>query len=235
MPVPHDADVGLRGHRIQNAERAEARRRDILLAAARVFARGGAITATLDDVAAAMGVTKGVIYYYFRSKEEIYTEILATTVGESTARLQAIIARNLPPLETLRAAIGDLVAHIFDELDSFAMQRNANIPLSRENRERVRLLQRRYQRLMRSVVQSGIDAGQLRDGDPTLMTFTMIEACLGVPEWYRPGGRLSPHEIAAGVMEQVLHGVVRPEPLRGSEASGQRCPAAGATGDQPPA
>src|SRR5215216_1595141 len=114
------AKVGLRGHRVQNAERAEGRRREILLAAARVFARDGYANATLDGVAAQMGVTKGVIYYYFRSKEEIYTEIRATAIREAIERLEAIVARGEPPEVTIKAAIDDLVSHIFDDLDRFA-------------------------------------------------------------------------------------------------------------------
>src|SRR3712207_4671013 len=134
------AQIGLRGHRVQNAERAEGRRRDILLAAARVFARDGYATATLDDVAAQMGVTKGVIYYYFRGKEEIFTEIRATAIREAIERLEAIIARGDPPEVTLRAAIRDLVGHIFDDLDRFATVLRAGHRLSEESRSQVRSL-----------------------------------------------------------------------------------------------
>ena len=79
------AHVGWRGHRMQSVARTEGRRRDILLAAARVFARDGYVDATLDDVATQMGVTKGVIYYYFPRKEAIFTEIRATAIREAIA------------------------------------------------------------------------------------------------------------------------------------------------------
>lgn len=209
MKPSRDAEVGLRGHRIQNVERAETRRRDILLTAARVFGREGGAAATLDDVATAMSVSKGVIYYYFRGKEEIYTEIVATAVRESTARLEAIIARGDPPAEMLRAAVSDLVGHIFDELDRFAMQRGRDIPTGPENRAAIRGLRNRYQRLMRGIVEQGIKAGVFSDRDSTLMTFTLLQACLGVSDWYRPGGRLTPAIIAAQVTDQVMAGVLQ--------------------------
>ncbi|MGD9892558.1 MAG: TetR family transcriptional regulator, partial [Dehalococcoidia bacterium] len=114
------SQVGLRGHRVQNMKRAESRRRDILVAAARVFARDGYVSATLDDVGREVGVTKGVIYYYFRSKEEIYTEIRATAIREAIDRLEAIVAHGAPSGDTLRVAIGDLIGHVFNELDRFA-------------------------------------------------------------------------------------------------------------------
>src|SRR5687768_9340426 len=112
--------VGLRGHRIQNPARMEARRREILVAAAQVFARDGYSYATLDDVAAQMGVSRGVIYYYFRNKEEILVEILATASGEAVVRLEAIIARGDPPDVTLQAALRDLAAHLFTDIPRYA-------------------------------------------------------------------------------------------------------------------
>jgi AcrR family transcriptional regulator len=203
------AQIGLRGHRVQNPARAEGRRRDILLAAARVFARDGYVNATLDDVAAQMGVTKGVIYYYFRSKEEIFTEIRATAIREAVERLEAIIGRGDPPDVTLRAAIRDLVGHIFDDLDRFANVLRAGHRLSDESYDHVRSLQRRYERLIRGIVEAGVRSGAFVDLDPALMTFTMLRAVLGVPDWYSPEGRLSAEVIAEQVTEQVVRGILR--------------------------
>ncbi|MER3420546.1 MAG: hypothetical protein C4290_08510, partial [Chloroflexota bacterium] len=200
--------IGLRGHRIQNVERAAARRRAILVAAARVFAREGYTAASLDAVARELGVTKGVIYYYFRSKEEIYTEIRATAIRDAIARLEAIIARGDPPAETVRAAVRDLVVHIFDDLDRFANVLRADRRLSAESRALVRGLQRRYEQLIRGIIEAGIAQGVFAARDPTLMTFTLLRACLGVADWYRPGGRLPPAVIVEQVTDQVMTGVL---------------------------
>jgi TetR/AcrR family transcriptional regulator, cholesterol catabolism regulator len=201
--------TGLRGHRVQNAERAAHRRREILIAAARVFAREGYTAATLDDVAAQMGVTKSVIYYYFRSKEEIFTEIRATAIRDAIERLEAIIARADPPEATLRAAVADLAGHIFDDLDRFANVLHVGHRLSEESHETIRALQRQYERLVRSVVEAGIASGDFIDHDPRLMTFTLLRAVLGIAVWYSPDGELAPETIVAQVTEQVIRGVLR--------------------------
>jgi TetR/AcrR family transcriptional regulator, cholesterol catabolism regulator len=210
MTTP-EAQVGLRGHRVQNPERAETRRRAILVAAARVFARDSYAAATLDDVAREVGVTKGVIYYYFRGKEEIYTEIRATAVRDAIARLELILAQGAPPAGTLRAAVRDLVGHIFDELDRFANVLRADSRLSSESRTLIRDLQRQYERLLRGVVEAGIHDGTFAPRDPTVMTFSLLRTCLGVADWYRPGGRLQPEAIVDQVTEQVMAGVARIE------------------------
>jgi AcrR family transcriptional regulator len=55
----------------------EARAR-VLNAAAKVFAERGYHRATMDDVARSIGVSKGAIYLYFRSKEELFDELCRT-------------------------------------------------------------------------------------------------------------------------------------------------------------
>lgn len=204
------AHVGLRGHRVQNPERAEGRRRGILLAAARVFARSGYANATVEDVAVHMGVTKGVIYYYFRSKEEILTEIRATAVRDAAERLEVIIARGGPPEQLLRAAVRDLVSHIFDDLDRFANLLRAGTRISEESHTLIRSLQRRYEQLLHGIIQAGIETGVFVSHDPALMTFTILRAVLGVADWYRPEGRLSPDAVVDQVTAQVVNGVLRP-------------------------
>ena len=201
--------VGIRGHRFQDPERAQARRRDILLAAARVFARLGYDGATLDDIAEQFGATKAAIYYHFPSKEAIYTEIRATAVREAIGRLETILARGELPEVSLRAAILDLVSHIFDDLDRYANILRTGRQLSAESYETVRALQRHYERLIVGVVEAGIRAGVFAGRDPKLMTFTLLRACLSVADWYSPDGPLTPEAITEQVTEQVLAGVRR--------------------------
>ncbi len=200
---------GLRGHRVQNVKKAEGRRRDILVAAAHVFARDGYAGASLDDVAAKIGVTKGVIYYYFRSKEEILTEIRATAIRDAIARIEAIIAAGGTSEQLLRGAVSDLVSHIFDDLDRFANVLRPGEKLSPESHALVRELQRRYELLMRGIVEAGIKEGVFVQHDPRVVTFTLLRACLGVADWYSPDGPLQPETVAQQVTEQVVSGVLR--------------------------
>ncbi len=208
------AQSGLRGHRVQNVAKAEGRRREILVAAAHVFARDGYATASLDDVAVRIGVTKGVIYYYFRSKEEILTEILATAIGEATERLDAIVSAGRPAEETLEAAVHDLVSHIFDDLDRAANVLRAGERLSVESSELVRTLQRRFEGMFRQIIGDGIRQGVFADHDPKIMTFTILRACLGVADWYSSDGPLAPEVIARQVTDQAVAGVLQRRPAQ---------------------
>jgi len=61
----------------------------ILDAAAKVFARDGLQAATLDDVAREAGITKGTIYLYYRSKDELFANTLRRMSGRIIRTLEA--------------------------------------------------------------------------------------------------------------------------------------------------
>jgi AcrR family transcriptional regulator len=202
--------IGLRGNRVQNPERARERRREILDAAAGVFARLGYGHATLDDVAAQMGVSRGVIYYYFRNKEHLQTELVATASAEASERLEAIIARGDPPDVTLRAALRELATRQFEGMAHYASvvagsgtERNQNWVTA------TRSARRRYRTLIRGIIESGIRAGVFVDLDPRLATLAILQTVLGTVQWYRPNGDLPPEIIVEQMVEFAMRGILR--------------------------
>lgn len=203
-----DGKRGLRGHRVRNPARAEARRREVLRAAARAFAEHGYRETTVDDIARKLGATKGVIYHYFQSKEEIFVEIRATAIKEAAARVQAIIDRGEPPQPTLRAIIKDLISHIFGTVEHHAIVERETRALQPENRQRIRDLQRRYERLVRGVVEEGIRQGVFVRRDAGVMTLTLLRCALATAFWYRPAGPRPPEHVVDQVVDQLVGGVL---------------------------
>jgi AcrR family transcriptional regulator len=67
------------------SRRKQARPGEILDAALKVFAEKGFAAARMEDIAQAAGVTKGTIYLYFESKEEVFKSLARATVGPALA------------------------------------------------------------------------------------------------------------------------------------------------------
>jgi len=82
------------------SRRPEARPREILAAALRLFADRGYTATSLEDVAAAAGVTKGTIYYYFRSKEALLMRLAEVGDREAVDELEAVVRDNPGPVST---------------------------------------------------------------------------------------------------------------------------------------
>jgi AcrR family transcriptional regulator len=202
--------VGVRGYRIRDIAKAKQRHREILMGAARAFAHGGYDATNMDQIAHECGLAKGHIYHYFRSKEEIFTEIRIDAVNRLIERLAAIapVARDDPEL-ALRKAISVVIARIFEEEGRYERALPDPVSLSSENRKRIRALGRRYERMFANIVRMGMDKGVFVRGDPKLMTFVILRAAFTVADWYREGGKWKPQWIVEQVTEQLVRSVTK--------------------------
>jgi AcrR family transcriptional regulator len=197
--------VGVRGHRIRDIAKNKERHREILTGAARAFAHGGYDATNMDQIARECGLAKGHIYHYFRSKEEIFTEIRTDAVSRLIERLTAIApAAAKDPELALRKAISAVVARIFEEEERYEPILPEPISLSPENRKRIRALGRRYEQIFANILRTGIDQGIFVSGDPKLMTFVILRAAFTVASWYREGGKWKPQWIVEQVTEQLV-------------------------------
>ena len=114
--APKSKAMGVRGHRIRDLAKTEERRREILLGAARAFARSGYDATNMDQIARECGLAKGHIYHYFLSKEDIFSEIRTDAISRAIDQLSAIArGSNGDPELTLQKAISALIAWVFEQ------------------------------------------------------------------------------------------------------------------------
>src|SRR5512141_1670303 len=76
-------------------------REAILLAAERIFAEAGLAGARTDAIAAAAGVNKALLYYYFKSKDDLYEAVLERHFRDFSLRAAEVLARKASARETL--------------------------------------------------------------------------------------------------------------------------------------
>lgn len=202
--------VGIRGHRVRNAAKAEERRREILLGATRAFARKGYLLANLEDIASEAGLTKGHIYHYFLSKEHIFTEIRVTAVQSAVDELEEVVAMFKDPEQALRESLRRQIAGVFGPIERFAAALTDPPDLSPENKERIRQVQRRYECLVQDIIRDGQCKGVFIEGDPKVMMFTLMCGALGVAIWYNTDGPWEPDWIVEQVADQLVRSVLQP-------------------------
>ena len=99
---------GVAAKRITGPER----RRRILDAAAEAFAARGYHATSVGQVAEAAGITKPVVYDHFRSKRELFVELLENTRDELLARGTEALGGDAPPVDRIRAAIDAFFAYV---------------------------------------------------------------------------------------------------------------------------
>lgn len=201
-------EIGLRGYRIQDPERTLARRREIMIAMAEVIIDKGYAATTLEDVANHMGTSRAVIYYQFRSKEDLYAEIVVEAVARATERLEAIVARELPPEQALFAALEDLVQVGMEPLNRSTLATGRPKGLSSDARARIKAADRGYTLLLTKILRQGIESGVFIDRDPRFLRYTIMFAVNGNFIWRNPAGPLKADYILRELPTMLLSSVL---------------------------
>jgi AcrR family transcriptional regulator len=180
---------------------------EILKSAAAAFKRLGYHGATLEQIAAALRMKKGNLYYYFRSKEDILFACHQYSVDRLLEGLKAVETGDLPPAQKLRRLIVTFVNTILDDLHGTALFLDIKVLGPR----RLKLaIERRdeFDRGVRRVIEQGVDWGTFDPRvDPKLLSFAILGAVNWIPRWYAPDGPSSSQEIADRFADYLIAGL----------------------------
>ncbi|MEI9889196.1 MAG: TetR/AcrR family transcriptional regulator [Rhizomicrobium sp.] len=198
-------------------------RREILDAAARFLRSHGYHATTLRDIAGAVGIKAGSIYYHFASKDEIVAAVMNDGVDSVFDAVQAAL-RALPktadPRRKLEAAIRAHLHALLDRSDYTSAGLKAYSDAPEAVRQAARPHRRRYEAVWDGLVRELVQA----DLTPRGVSREAIRlAVLGLmnwsPEWYRP--RRHSIETLAGEFAAILLRAER-MPVRPRPTAAQR-------------
>jgi AcrR family transcriptional regulator len=175
------------------------RMQEILAVAAQLFGERGYEAVTVEEVAARLDVTKGSIYYYFPSKDELGTAAIETLGDDWTARLERLpAAQEGLPAARLRALITEQVTIAVRDypaaLGLFLVPQEMPEP----QRVRIKELRRRHDQVFRSVIELGVGSGEFTVTSVDAVLRCMHAAMSQAPVWY--AGLRGPR-LAAAVVE----------------------------------
>jgi AcrR family transcriptional regulator len=203
--------------RARNADANSATRVEILQSAAGAFRKLGYHGATVEQIAAALHMKKGNLYYYFRNKEEILFACHQYSLDRLLGLLEHAEPTELAPDERLRRMIVSFVHTILDELHGTALFLDLEA-LTPAHLKAVIVRRDQFDRKMRQVIEEGIRSGTFASGNPKLLSFAILGAVNWIPRWYNPDGPASSQEIAERFAEYLIGGLRGPEGPRQSPA-----------------
>jgi AcrR family transcriptional regulator len=170
---------------------------EVVDAAIETFYTKGYSAASIQDVADAVGVLKGSLYYYIDSKEDLLVRICDAVHATSRQMLDDVLALDAPPLEQLHAYISAHVTWYLKETKMVGVYFRDWRFLTGERLETVRRQRRGYATSMRKLITAAKAAGDVDPGlNDKYAAFFILAAVNAVPDWYRAGGRDSPRTIA---------------------------------------
>jgi AcrR family transcriptional regulator len=183
-----------------------ATRVEILKSAAIAFRRLGYHGATVEQIAAALHMKKGNLYYYYRNKEEILLACHQYSLDRLLALLEEVEQSDAAPDEKLRRLIVSFVHTILDELHGTALFLDLEA-LSAAHREIVVARRDRFDHGMRQVIQDGVQSGIFGQIDAKLLSFAILGAVNWIPRWYNVEGPATSQEIADSFANYLIGGL----------------------------
>jgi len=173
----------------------EVKREAVIRAAAHAFNRKGYHNTSLDDIAAALEVTKPTVYYYVQNKEQLLFECFVAGVEQIRAAFREVKQLDVPARERLNAVLrhyGEAVASEF----GWCMVRAEEQDLSPSMSSHIKALKSEIDQGIRRLIREGIQDGSIHPCDPKMTAFALAGALNWIAHWYRENQSMTGAQIA---------------------------------------
>ena len=180
----------------------------LLRVATRLFARHGFEGTSVQDIVDAAGVTKGAMYHYYGSKDDLLYEVYHQLLTMQMSHLTDIVKGSGTAAERLREAAIDVVESSLANLDDMIVFFRSLHMLPDDRQTQIRAERRAYHDVFRGLVEEGMVAGVFRtevSADVVVHYFLSTVNQLG--SWFRPDGALTARQVGEQYAELLLGGL----------------------------
>ncbi|WP_020672794.1 TetR/AcrR family transcriptional regulator [Amycolatopsis nigrescens] len=180
--------------------------RRLLSVATKLFADKGFDRTSVQEIVVAAGVTKGAMYHYFDSKDDLLSEIYGRVLRAQTEQLERVADGTAPLRDRLRTAAADVVVSSIANLDDTKIFMRSMHQLTPEKQKAVRAERRRYHERFRALVEEGQRSGEFRADQPAeLVVDFFFGSVHHLGFWYRSTGALTAREVADHFADLLLN------------------------------
>ena len=155
-------------------------RNNIVQVASKIFTRFGYRKTTMEEIAFATGKGKSSIYYYFKSKEDIYKAVVEKEAEQLKEELKEEVRKHEDPIDQLKVYILfrmhkiKIVTNFYDALKSNHLSHLVFIEKIRKRFDQDEI------KIVKQILKSGIDSGKFNIDDPDLSAVAIVTAMKGL-------------------------------------------------------
>jgi TetR/AcrR family transcriptional regulator, cholesterol catabolism regulator len=194
-------------------------RQEILRTAARLFQQRGYDATSMNDVAAALKLSKGGLYHHFQSKDEILFEIMNHAMEITQERVLNPVRGIADPEKRLRALIRLHIEVVLSPRDrEITVMLHENHPLPPALRKRINARKKDYIHFLESLmteVQSKVQEkvqnkapNQTRGKvSPRAAAFALLGMINWIYQWYKPEGELQAQNLIPQFTDLIFGGI----------------------------
>ena len=179
----------------------------VVRAAAQAFNTRGYHNTSLDDIAAALGVTKPTVYYYVASKEQLLFECFQAGLQRIRDAFREAQRSDRPARERLNAVVRGYAEAIASEY-GWCMVRAHDHDLGPDMSRQIKTLKSEIDQGMRRLLREGVDDGSIGPCDPKITAFAMAGALNWIAHWYRENQPMTATQVAEAFITFFENGLL---------------------------
>ena len=200
-----DTEKGLNRRQV----RMNIRRQEILKVAARFFAEVGYERTTLEMIASELGLSQPALYYYVANKEDVLAQLFEDIIQRIIRRTEETISSVELADRQLQLLIKAHVASLcqYPEGKAFILYESHLLSLRTPE---ILEMRDRYQQIVESILNAGIEQGVFPITNVKLATFALLGALNWIPRWYSLDGNLSEEVIGDFYAQFLTNALMKP-------------------------
>ncbi|MFZ3264746.1 MAG: TetR/AcrR family transcriptional regulator [Terriglobales bacterium] len=185
-------------------------RQEILRAAARLFQQQGYDATSMNDVAAALKLSKGGLYHHFQSKDEILFHIMSHAMDITEERVINVARRVEDPEERLRTLIRLHIGVVLSEEDrEITVMLHENHPLPPALRRKINGRKKDYVHFVENMIAAvQRQRNSTSTVTPRAAAFALVGMINWIYQWHKPGGTLTGDAILRQFTDIFFRGAI---------------------------
>ena len=185
-------------------------RQEILRTAARLFQQRGYDATSMNDVAAALKLSKGGLYHHFQSKDEILYQIMNHAMDITQERVIDPVRRIADPEQALRALIRLHIEVVLSPRDrEITVMLHENHPLPPSLRKKINARKKEYVHFLENLI-TEVQKFRRATGkvSPRAAAFALLGMINWIYQWYKPEGELQAQNLVPQFTDLVFGGLL---------------------------
>ncbi len=189
--------------------KASGRMAEILDSAANFFYTKGYHATSIEDVARDVGMLKGSLYYYIKSKEDLLYELLLAVIQQGHASVDKALEGVEGPVARLEIGIEKHIEHIIRNQVRVGLFLHEFDSLSGRRKQRVQEVMKDYQKIFTTIVKQGQASGVFVSGEPDLLVNAMLGMCNWIYRWYHPEDSPKLETVKKTFIALIMGGILK--------------------------
>jgi TetR/AcrR family transcriptional regulator, cholesterol catabolism regulator len=180
---------------------------EVLKSAANIFFSKGYHATSIEDVARDVGMLKGSLYYYIKSKDDLLFQLLLAGIEDGDAFIAKQIDAKGDPIEQLERAIRAQIDYIIENRVPFGLFLHEFDSLSGKRQHKLIAVMSRYNARFEELIRRGQEQGKVMEGEPWLIVNGILGMCNWLYRWYDTDHIADTEELKQVFLRMILNGI----------------------------